>query len=216
VTTTKVRRPCANCPWRVDAPRGYWDPQHFVDIWKHCQDDGLNIMLCHKANAMPEEQRDSVPCQGWIRVLGFEAIGVRLLVLREEVTDEEIRDPGGPDLFPSFAAMMRANKISLPRRSRALPRYPGSHENPSHPVDPRTLELHRTSATKAAPQRPVHPLNDKTVTIMEGAVAKSAYKGGSDYLPGLVMYVIAVQAGRALLAGPHGLAYVPADVLVEV
>jgi hypothetical protein len=30
VTTTKVRRPCANCPWRVDAPRGYWDPQHFV------------------------------------------------------------------------------------------------------------------------------------------------------------------------------------------
>jgi hypothetical protein len=30
--TTKLRRPCTNCPWRVDAPRDYWDPQHFVSI----------------------------------------------------------------------------------------------------------------------------------------------------------------------------------------
>lgn len=48
-TITKLRRPCENCPWRVDAPRGYWDPQHFVDIFRNCQDDGLNIMLCHKS-----------------------------------------------------------------------------------------------------------------------------------------------------------------------
>ena len=117
---SKLRRACANCPWRVDAPRGYWDPQHFVDIWKNCQDDGLNIMLCHKSNALPQEQRPDVPCQGWIRVMGFDAIGVRILVMRGQATVEEVEDKAGPELFPTFAKMMRANKVAMPRRSRAV------------------------------------------------------------------------------------------------
>lgn len=120
-SVTKVRRPCANYPWRVDAPRGHWDPQHFVDIWRNCQDDGTNIMLCHKARALPAAQRGAVPCQGWIRIMGFEAIGVRLLVMHGKATLAEIEDRGGPRLFPTFSAMLRANKIRLPPRSRAHP-----------------------------------------------------------------------------------------------
>ncbi len=116
--TTKLRRPCENCPWRVDAPRGYWDPQHFVDIWRNCQDDGLNVMLCHKSNAVPVAERGDIPCQGWIRVMGFDAIGVRLLVMGGKATFEEVEDKAGPELFPTFAAMMKANKIPLPKRSR--------------------------------------------------------------------------------------------------
>jgi len=127
VVGTKVRRPCSNCPWRVDAPRGYWDPQHFVDIWQSCQGDGLNIMLCHKANALPAEERESVPCQGWIRVLGFQAIGVRLLALQHQVTREEVEDTEGPELFPSFAVMLRANKIKLPKYPRHLPQHKKIH-----------------------------------------------------------------------------------------
>jgi hypothetical protein len=115
---TKLRRPCENCPWRVDAPRGYWDPQHFVDIWRNCQDDGLHTMLCHKSNALPEKDRGDIPCQGWIRVMGFDAIGVRILVMRGQATFEEVEDKKGPKLFPTFAAMLRANKIRLPKRSR--------------------------------------------------------------------------------------------------
>lgn len=118
---SKLRRPCANCPWRVDAPRGHWDPQHFVDIWKSCQDDGMNVMLCHKSIALPEAERSSVPCQGWIRVMGFSAIGVRLLAMQDKITTEEVEDRGGPKLFKTFAAMMRANKIRLPRRSKMYP-----------------------------------------------------------------------------------------------
>jgi hypothetical protein len=119
--TGKLRRPCENCPWRVDAPRGYWDPQHFSDIWKNCQDDGTNIMLCHKSNALPRKQRGEVPCQGWIRVMGFDAIGVRILVMRGQTAFEEVEDTAGPKLFSSFTAMMRANKIRLPRRSKMVP-----------------------------------------------------------------------------------------------
>ena len=119
----KLRRPCENCPWRVDAPRGYWDPQHFVDIWKNCQDDGLNVMLCHKSNAVPPEDRGEIPCQGWIRVMGFSAIGVRILAMRGQIAVEEVEDKDGPKLFPSFTAMMRANKIRLPRRSKMVPAH---------------------------------------------------------------------------------------------
>ena len=117
----KLRRACANCPWRVDAPRDHWDRQHFIDIWRNCQDDGLHVMLCHKAGALPEPARGDIPCQGWIRVMGFDAIGVRILAMQNKITVAEIEDTKGPKLFPSFTAMMRANKIRLPKRSRHLP-----------------------------------------------------------------------------------------------
>jgi hypothetical protein len=116
--TPKLRRACDNCPWRVDAPRGYWDPQHFVDVWRNCQDDGLHVMLCHKAGTLPTAEQGKVPCQGWIRVMGPDAIGVRLLLMKGQVTVEEVKDRRGPKLFPTFTAMMRANKIPLPKRSR--------------------------------------------------------------------------------------------------
>lgn len=116
--TSKLRRPCANCPWRVDAPRGHWDPQHFDDIYRNCQDDGQHVMLCHKSNALPKDQRGDVPCQGWIRVMGFAAIGVRMLAIKGKITVEEVEDREGPELFPSFEAMMRANAVKIPPRSR--------------------------------------------------------------------------------------------------
>lgn len=106
-----MRWPCANCPWRKDAPREYWDPQHFRDIFANCQGDGMNIMLCHNANALPKEERGKLVCQGWVRVLGYEAIGVRIAVMTGKVADEEVNDKDGPELFPDFASMLRANKV---------------------------------------------------------------------------------------------------------
>ena len=119
--TTKLRRPCSSCPWRIDTSREHWDPQHFADVWRNCQDDGLHVMLCHKSNALPKEKRGDIPCQGWIRVMGFDAIGVRLLAMQNKITCEEVEDKDGPKLFPTFTAMMRANKIPLPRRSKMVP-----------------------------------------------------------------------------------------------
>jgi len=75
-------------------------------------------MLCHKSNALPEAERGNIPCQGWIRVMGRDAIGVRVLLMKGKITFEEVEDRDGPELFPTFTAMMRANKIRLPRRSR--------------------------------------------------------------------------------------------------
>lgn len=80
-------------------------------------------MLCHKAVSLPEKKRQGLACQGWIRVMGFAAIGVRLLAMRQQITPEEIEDRGGPKLFPTFTAMLRANKIPLPRRTKMVARY---------------------------------------------------------------------------------------------
>src|SRR5262249_36385402 len=99
-----IRRPCSNCPWRVDAPRRHWDPSHFVEIWHGCQDDGIHVMACHKSTS----QRRLL-CQGWVRVMGFGAIGVRLAMICGEVTASEVADQGGPPLFRTFAQMLRAN-----------------------------------------------------------------------------------------------------------
>ncbi len=115
----KVRRPCENCPWRIDAPRQHWDPAHFVSIWRNCQDDGTEIMLCHKS----ARSTKTLPCQGWMRVLGFDAIGVRIAVMSGLATMAEVTDRAGPRLFSSFSRMLRANKITLPRRNRYLPTY---------------------------------------------------------------------------------------------
>lgn len=116
-----MRRPCDNCPWRVDAPREHWDPQHFLDIWRTCQDDGASIMLCHKANALPDEKRSDLPCQGWARVMGTQAIGVRIALLRGKLLLEEVEDRTGPRLFKTFLAMLRANKVKPPGRNQAVP-----------------------------------------------------------------------------------------------
>ena len=101
--------PCSNCPWRRDSPRKYWHRDHFLDIYRHCQNDGIHTMLCHKSSSLPSPRL----CHGWIAVQGFDSIGVRLACMRGEVTADLVRsgvDPSIP-MFDNFDSMMRANGI---------------------------------------------------------------------------------------------------------
>lgn len=111
-----MAQPCANCPWRKDAPRQHWDPQHFRDIWANCQDDGVSQMQCHKSTpgAM-------LPCNGAVRRLGYESIGVRLGVMRGRIDPADVGQADGT-LFEDFAAMLQANGITPPPRNRVTPR----------------------------------------------------------------------------------------------
>lgn len=113
-----MRNPCSNCPWRRAARTGHWDPQHFEDIWQHCQDDGLRVMLCHKATALPEAEQAQHPCQGWLRVIGRDAIGVRIALRDGTAQYEEVDDTARPDLFGSFEEMLLANGITPSPRNR--------------------------------------------------------------------------------------------------
>jgi hypothetical protein len=116
------RRPCSNCPWRLDAPPEKWHRKHFRRIWRNCQDDGLSMMLCHKAPAQPTAaEREGMICQGWARVVGTDAIGVRLALMQGLVSPCEVADRGGPPLHASFAEMMRANLVRPPARNVVVP-----------------------------------------------------------------------------------------------
>ena len=110
------RKPCDNCPWRKDAPPGHWDPAHFRDIWRNCQDDGHALMLCHKSK--PAEKIE-IPCAGAVVVLGFKSIGIRIAALRGKL-DVDAYASDVP-LFPTFLAMLRANGIRPPKRNRWTP-----------------------------------------------------------------------------------------------
>lgn len=111
--------PCNDCPWRKDAPPGHWHPDHFRDIYRTCQDDGVGLMLCHKAAALPPgPKRDGLFCRGWVLVMGGAAIGVRLALLRGIVSTGDLDPaPNGPDLYETFDAMMRANGVVPPPRN---------------------------------------------------------------------------------------------------
>lgn len=121
VETHPTRHPCTDCPWRVDSPRGHWAPQHFHDIARNCQNDGMDLMLCHKANALPESERRRLICVGWARVVGFNAIGVRMAAVQGLISREDIEASGGPRLFKSFGAMLWAHL--RPRRAKREGRF---------------------------------------------------------------------------------------------
>ena len=114
----RCRKPCNDCPWRKDAPPGHWHPDHFHSIWRTCQDDGTHIMQCHKSK--PESEQ-ILPCQGWVRVVGDEAIGVRIGLFKGTITREELADRAGVGvtLYASFEEMVRAQGIVPgPRNTR--------------------------------------------------------------------------------------------------
>lgn len=121
----KLRRPCDNCPWRVDAPRQHWDPTHFMSIYRTCQDDGISEMLCHKTSnqTKAQQKRNPLICQGWIRVIKTNAIGVRTALAKKLVTFEEMDDTEGPRLFKTFDDMLIANRVPIPPRNMYVPEH---------------------------------------------------------------------------------------------
>lgn len=101
-------RPCGNCPWRKDAPREYWHPDHFKSIAVTCQGDGISTMLCHKSPQMPKP----ILCAGWAAVVGMNSIGLRIQAIRGNYNPKDL-DTKGLELFENFDAMLKANKINL-------------------------------------------------------------------------------------------------------
>jgi hypothetical protein len=109
----------ANCSWRRDASRELWDQPYFKDIpGGTAKDDDPDQMLCRCTGDLPPEQVREVICQGWVRVLGLDAIGVRLAVMCGAVTEQELDGTDRPDLFGSFEEMMEANRVEMPKRSK--------------------------------------------------------------------------------------------------
>ncbi len=120
VRADEKRSPCNDCPWRKDAPLGYWHPKHFRDVWFNCQDDGLHLMLCHKSKVA----KRPIICAGYALIIKFNSIGLRFSAISGEFVPENYSAKGIP-LHRSFKAMMVAQGLKLPARNIIQPRLKG-------------------------------------------------------------------------------------------
>lgn len=105
-------RPCGNCPWRKDAPREYWDPEHFREIAVNCRDDGHHSMACHKTT---KDRR--LVCAGWLGVIGYDSIGARLIAMQGGPKPDDV-DLSGLEMFSGYEEMLEANGVEMPPRNR--------------------------------------------------------------------------------------------------
>lgn len=117
------RHPCADCPWRRDAPVGQWSMERFQNLAATSGTPGAEIayggpmFACHKSVA----GRDQA-CAGWLATVGGEHIGVRIAVAQGRL-DPAALSPGEgwPELHPTYADMVARQAVADPQVPAARP-----------------------------------------------------------------------------------------------
>ncbi len=97
-------KPCADCPWRLDAPIGNFLPERFVNLAHTSYDMNLAQFACHKSLEGSE-----IGCAGFLLAGAAHNLGTRL-GLRAGTVDLDAVSSDYP-LFPSFRAMAIANGV---------------------------------------------------------------------------------------------------------
>jgi hypothetical protein len=113
------RRPCAECPWRLDAPVGAF-PAEAYRISAHTAYDGaMETFGCHMSGA------DNLStCAGFLLANSLNNIGRRLA---ERVGRLDMTQVSSPvPLYPSYRAMAEANGV--PSDDPALKPCRADHE----------------------------------------------------------------------------------------
>ncbi len=105
-----MKIPCADCPWRKDAPI-QWSADRFQNLALTCRDDGASIMACHKSR-----EGNDLPCVGFVVQVADESIGLRIAAATGRIDLREYED-GGHELFGSFEEMLAATKAEVPPRN---------------------------------------------------------------------------------------------------
>lgn len=97
------KRPCATCPWRVDAV-GEFPAEAFRHSAPTAYDAAFNLFSCHSTGL-----KNPSTCAGFILRGATHNIGARLKYSMGEIGDD-VTD-GGHELFPSYRAMAVANGV---------------------------------------------------------------------------------------------------------
>ena len=104
MTINARKRPCADCPWRRDAPTGHFPPEAFQRLAHTAYDMDRDIFQCHDTS-------DDVPlaCAGFLERGADNNLTVRLSYMGGAF-DRQDRS-GGHDLFDDFREMAEANGV---------------------------------------------------------------------------------------------------------
>lgn len=97
------KRPCSDCPWRVDAA-GIFPAEAFRHSASTAYDLASNVFACHQSGA--EKPRT---CAGFLLRGADHNMAVRLGRMRGDVKDD--LDDGGHELHTSYRAMAIANGV---------------------------------------------------------------------------------------------------------
>lgn len=97
------KRPCAECPWRRDAPAGHFPPQAFQRLAASSYDMERTIFQCH-------DTTDETPlvCAGFLERGADNNLTVRLAYM--DGMEKQDRS-GGEELFDDFREMAVANGV---------------------------------------------------------------------------------------------------------
>jgi hypothetical protein len=109
----RVHRPCDECPWRRDTLPGKFPACRYDALRETAGRAGAEAPLgapmfaCHKS---PEGGERA--CAGWLAVVGYEHLGVRVALARGRL-DPAAMQPGDgwPDLFGDYDEMAATQGI---------------------------------------------------------------------------------------------------------
>jgi hypothetical protein len=105
-TLPHVRRPCVNCPWRLDVEPGEFTAERFAQLAASAYDMSPVIFSCHKS---PDGREFA--CAGFLARGAEHNLAVRLALARREL-DRKHDYSGGLALHPSYRAMAEANGVA--------------------------------------------------------------------------------------------------------
>lgn len=106
-----MKKPCGECPWRVDVATGRFPPERYERL--ACTSGtagneaglGAPMFACHKS----VEGREAA-CAGWLAVAGGEHLGVRWAVSMQRLDASALAPgEGWPVLYASFEEMAAFN-----------------------------------------------------------------------------------------------------------
>ena len=121
-------RPCANCPYRLDAPRRHWHREEFEKVLEAESSQFGSTFACHKHVVLPAARRGV--CAGWLldqRRRGLPSIALRLLLIQDGLLRRALDKVAAVvPMFGSAKQMCRANGVR-PAANRT-PRLTRRHE----------------------------------------------------------------------------------------
>lgn len=103
------KSPCDNCPYRLDAPVGYWDKKEFEGVLAAEESQMGTVYGCHK--------NDGNVCVGWLmnqHERNLPSINLRIALSRHNVTRKYLDSLHcSSERFESVEEMIEANYPAL-------------------------------------------------------------------------------------------------------
>jgi hypothetical protein len=113
------RTPCGSCPYRKDVPAGLWHRAEFENLLRHDANEFAGSTFgCHEGRNKPRDEQDT--CIGWLldqRSRGYPSIQLRMRLMMAPGAGAQAKEAhaDGMRLYPSIAAMCRANGVRVRR-----------------------------------------------------------------------------------------------------